>query len=68
GLHAWANQLIENRGGQLEVEPKKTDAAFQQAWHHAGGPLTLGIVSRRAPPQAGIPEARDRAPAANRYR
>lgn len=39
GLHAWANQLIENRGGQLEVEPKKTDAAFQQAWHHAGAAL-----------------------------
>ncbi|MBF6414601.1 UvrD-helicase domain-containing protein [Nocardia cyriacigeorgica] len=46
GLHAWANQLIENRGGHLEVEPKKTDAAFQQAWHHAGA--TLAAIDPRA--------------------
>ncbi|MBF6455571.1 UvrD-helicase domain-containing protein [Nocardia cyriacigeorgica] len=46
GLHAWARQLIDNRGGHIEIEPTRTDDAFQQAWRHAG--TTLAAIDARA--------------------
>lgn len=46
GLHAWAHQLIIDRGGYIKVEPRQTDGAFQHAWRHAGA--TLAAIDPRA--------------------